>query len=99
MGAPTSLRLRGDKAEKCGELQSLEPNLSIHREASEHEVDVPALGADVAHAVHMQLHVGWLWRKIRKGEVGTRDTRQRVLGLPDRLFYVFLHVMPSQDQN
>lgn len=99
MGAPTSLRLKGDKAEKCGELQSLEPNLSIHREASEHEVDVPALGADVAHAVHMQLHVGWLWRRIGKGEVGTRDTRQRVLGLPDRLFYGFLHVMPSQDQN
>lgn len=57
---------------------SREPNLSIHREASEHEVDVPALCADVAHTVHMQLHVGWLWRKTGKGEVGTRDTRQHV---------------------
>lgn len=71
--------------------ESLEPNLSIHREASEHEVDVPALCADVAHTVHMQLHVGWLWRKIGKEEVGTRDKATCVLGknFPDSSTYFY----------
>lgn len=38
----------------------LKPNLSIHREAREHKVDVPALCADVTDAVHIQLHICWL---------------------------------------
>lgn len=38
----------------------LKPNLSIHREAREHKVDVPALRADVTDAVHIQLHICWL---------------------------------------
>lgn len=50
---------------------SPEPDLAIHREAGEQEVDVPALRADVAHTIHSQLHVGWLCRKTGKGEVGT----------------------------
>lgn len=37
----------------------LKPNLSIHREAREHKVDVPALRADVTDAIHIELHARW----------------------------------------
>jgi hypothetical protein len=45
-----------------------QPNLSIHREACEHEVDVPTLGADIAHAIHIQLYVRRLWGMKWGGE-------------------------------
>lgn len=58
--------------------QSPEPHLSIHGEAGEHEVDVPALGADVAHAVHVQLHTGRLWGSDkRQGSMRAGNTLPR----------------------
>lgn len=54
------------------------PNLSIHREAREHEVDVPALRADVADAIHVELHIRRLWG-MKAGEEGMgHKTREQV---------------------
>ena len=51
------------------------PNLSIHGEAREHEVDVPALRADVAHTIHVELHGGWLCPMTGGGGNRVQGTR------------------------
>lgn len=58
--SPIFLKVREDPGDTTEQtLKNKEPNLSIHREAREHKVDVPALRADVVDAIHIELHARW----------------------------------------
>lgn len=61
--SPIFLKVREDPVDTTEQTlkhkEVLEPNLSIHREAREHKVDVPALRADVIDAIHIELHARW----------------------------------------